>query len=319
MDLYCIGELLVDFMPGDQPGSYVRSPGGAPANVAVAAARNGLTAGMNCMVGDDGFGQFLLDTLRENGVRPLNSRLCTQAVTTMAFVTRLPGGERAFTFARKPGADQFLSEEDVREQTLEETVMIHAGSFSLSAASADAATRKALRLGHEMGKLVSFDVNYRDGIWNGDAAACREAVMTCLPWIDILKVSEEESALFGGEAAFPALMRQYALTVVVETRGAAGARAWYDGQVLQVPGHPVRCVDATGAGDAFFGGLLSSLRLQHVEHAPDLTREILLRALQYGNAAGALCVQKSGAIPALPALAQIEQFLRGSGSGREPG
>lgn len=45
MDLYSVGEMLVDFLPGSEPGSYIRNAGGAPANVAIAAARNGLEAG----------------------------------------------------------------------------------------------------------------------------------------------------------------------------------------------------------------------------------------------------------------------------------
>lgn len=69
MDLYSVGEMLVDFLPGSEPGSYIRNAGGAPANVAIAAARNGLEAAMCCSVGDDDFGRYLLGTLRENRVR----------------------------------------------------------------------------------------------------------------------------------------------------------------------------------------------------------------------------------------------------------
>ena len=64
MDLYSVGEMLVDFLPGSEPGSYIRNAGGAPANVAIAAARNGLEAAMCCSVGDDDFGRYLLGTLR---------------------------------------------------------------------------------------------------------------------------------------------------------------------------------------------------------------------------------------------------------------
>ena len=71
MDLYSIGEMLIDFIPGDVPGSYLRNAGGAPANLAIAAARCGLDTGLCCSVGNDDFGRFLLDTLRQNGVRVL--------------------------------------------------------------------------------------------------------------------------------------------------------------------------------------------------------------------------------------------------------
>ena len=162
MDLYSVGEMLVDFLPGSEPGSYIRNAGGAPANVAIAAARNGLEAAMCCSVGDDDFGRYLLGTLRENRVRCIRREPCREAVTTMAFVSLTEEGERSFTFVRKPGADMFLREEDVREADIRDTVIVHAGSCSLSASPAAEATAKALHLGREMGRLVSFDVNYRD-------------------------------------------------------------------------------------------------------------------------------------------------------------
>lgn len=42
MDIYSIGEMVIDFLPGEKEGEYIRNAGGAPANVAIAAARNGL-------------------------------------------------------------------------------------------------------------------------------------------------------------------------------------------------------------------------------------------------------------------------------------
>ena len=192
MDLYSIGEMLIDFVPGSEPGSYIRNAGGAPANLAIAAARNGLETAICCAVGDDDFGRFLQATLAENGVRCVKKELCREAVTTMAFITLSETGERSFTFARKPGADMFIREEDVREEDIRETVIVHAGSCSLSASPAAEATAKALRLGWELGKLVSFDLNYRDMMWNGRPEACAAKVREILPYVDLLKVADDE-------------------------------------------------------------------------------------------------------------------------------
>ncbi len=68
VDVYSIGEMVIDFIPGSENASYVRKAGGAPANVAIAVAKNGLKASMCCKVGDDSFGQFLMNTLAEFGV-----------------------------------------------------------------------------------------------------------------------------------------------------------------------------------------------------------------------------------------------------------
>ena len=290
-DLYSIGEMVIDFIPGSETASYIRKAGGAPANVAIAVAKNGLNAAMCCKVGDDDFGRFLLDTLRENNVDVACPELCEEAVTTMAFVTLAENGERKFTFARKPGADMLLREADVREADI-----LHAGSCSLSAQPVKDATVRALRLGHEFEKLVSFDVNYRNVMWKDDIDACTAAVKDILKYVDLLKISEEEVDMVGGVDAIPALMAENGIALVVETLGSEGARAYFGGSTFDVPGKKVKAVDATGAGDAFWGAFLARLRIQGVEKASDLTEGGIREALEYGNISGCICVQHKGAI-----------------------
>ena len=147
MDIYSIGEMVIDFIPGEEKGSYIRNAGGAPANVAIAAARNGLETGMCCKVGEDDFGKFLMETLKKEGVRVMCRKRCEEATTTMAFVSLKDDGERTFTFARKPGADMFLKEFEVQEEDIAASRVVHAVSCSLSAEPVASATRKALRLG----------------------------------------------------------------------------------------------------------------------------------------------------------------------------
>lgn len=314
-DLYSIGEMLIDFIPGAERDSYIRKAGGAPANVAIAVAKNGLQASMCCKVGDDDFGRFLLDTLREYHVEAACPELCPDAVTTMAFVTLAEDGERRFTFMRKPGADMLLSEEDVKEADIAGSAMIHAGSCSLSAQPERAATVRAMRLAHELGRLVSFDVNYRNVMWNDDVEACAGAVREILPCVDLLKISEEEVEMLGGEGAIPALMRENGIALVVQTLGSKGARAYFGGASFDVPGRKVKAVDATGAGDAFWGAFLSKLRLLGVSRTDDLTADIIRQALEYGNVSGCICVQKKGAIAAIPTREEIEQYMKNEGKG----
>ena len=305
MDLYGIGELLIDFIPGSEPFSYIRKAGGAPANVSIAAARSGMQVGMCCSVGEDDFGRFLMETLAENGVKAMHPELCKEAVTTMAIVTLAPDGDRSFTFVRKPGADMMLEEEDVKEADIADAVIVHSGSVTLSASPVDRATVRALQLGHEMGKLVSFDVNYRNVMWESKDA-CTAYVKKILPYVDLLKISDEEVDMLGGEEHVLQVMEEYGITMVVETLGAKGARCFFGGEIFDVPGRKAVCVDAS---DAFWGGFLSSLRIQGVEKASQLTRPILEKAMNYGNVSGWICVQSKGAIESLPTRAQIESHL----------
>lgn len=309
MDIICMGEMLIDFTPGNEPDSYVANPGGAPANVAISLARNGLQAGFLGILGNDDFGRKLMDTLQKDGVKVLCSELTDQAVTTLAFVTLYENGERSFTFARKPGADMLLSQKDVRKEDVEACRMLHAGSVSLSDNPCREAIFYGMKTASEQGKFVSFDVNYREMIWH-NREKCKNEVDKVFPFVDFLKISDEELFFVGGEESrIPDFMEKNGIAVVIETLGSQGARYFFRGQSQMVEGLKVKAVDATGAGDAFWGGFLTSILSCKIGNISELTEEMVQNAVIYGNVSGALCVQKKGGIPALPGRREIIQYL----------
>lgn len=305
--IICIGEMVIDFLPGNEEGVYIRKAGGAPANVAVAAARNNVSAGFCGRMGNDDFGCFLVDTLKKNEVAVLCPELVDEATTTMAFVTLEANGERSFTFARKPGADMFLSRADIDRARIWEADIVHAGSCSLSKDPAADATVYAMESAWKNGKMVSFDVNYRNLMWNNNRDACKAAVQKVLPTVDFLKISEEEEDMLDGSPED--IAKEYDITVIVETLGAEGAHCYFDSQSITVPGKKAKCVDVTGAGDAFWGNFLSYLLKNRVRSTNDLSIELIKQALKYGNLAGWLCVQKKGAMESLPTAAELEAIL----------
>ena len=309
MKVLSVGEMVIDFLPGDSEGVYIRKAGGAPANVAIALARQCCEAGFCGMMGNDDFGRFLLKTLTDNGVTPLVTELTDIATTTMAFVTLHGKGERSFTFARKPGADMFLNKEHLNHKWFDEAGIIHAGSCSLSKGDAKEATSYALEEGHRQGKLISFDVNYRDLLWDCDRVAASRAVEAVLPNVDFLKLSEEEVGMFCSEETLPKFMRDNHISVAVETLGANGARCFWNGGIYEVPGLKKTRVDTTGAGDAFWGGFIAALVKAGVNSTADINKEVLLNALRRGNISGWLCVQKKGAVEALPTAAEVQRYM----------
>ena len=315
-DIVTIGEMVIDFLPGKEKGSYLRNAGGAPANVAIAAVRNGLKAGMYCKVGNDDFGKFLLDTLKNEGVDALSPEMTDRAVTTMAFVSLDDNGERSFTFSRKPGADMMLSSSEISEDLIKGSRLVHGGSFSLSEGDAKDATIKALKEAHEAGKLVSFDINYRNVAWKDDKQKCAEEVGKILPFVDFLKISDEEIDMVGGRENIPELMRKNDLSVVVETLGGEGAECFYKDGSFVHHGYPVESgmiADTTGAGDAFWGGFLSRILILGVDKVGDITENTLKDALDYGNISGSLCVRSKGALASLPDRAGIEAVRKEAG------
>ena len=292
--------MVIDFTPGKEPNSYVANPGGAPANAAIAVSRLGRKSAFCGMLGADAFGDLLQRTLEENGVYAACRRRCSDAVTTLAFVSLTPSGERSFTFTRKPGADMFLQPSDIDDALLQESRIVHAGSCSLSKGTASEATRCAMHRAKELGKLVSFDINYRDLIWDEDRQAAQAAVAAVLPDIDLLKLSDEEECFVGGWENIEAVMRENGISLAVMTRGAGGAEAVWNGTHFSVPGRKVPVADTNGAGDAFWGGFLATLAENDCKTPADFTPGIIRRALETANMTGSLTVQHPGAIPALP-------------------
>lgn len=311
MDFIAIGEIVIDFIPGREKHSYIRNAGGAPANVAISLARNGFSSGIYCKVGDDDFGRFLINTLKENHVKPLSPEPSREATTTMAFVSLTEQNERSFTFARKPGADMMLDKSEIRDEDLKECKILHTGSCILSSGKAVQATEYALRRARELGKMISFDINYRNLMWNNDEEACTKKVREQLPCVDLLKLSEEELDMVDGEKNIPHLMKENNIAVTVLTLGAEGARVFFRDDSRFLRGYRVDHVaDTTGAGDAFWGGFLSRILELRVTRTDDLNMDILIDAVNYGNVSGCLAVRKKGAISSLPHKAQIEKFLR---------
>ena len=283
MDFITVGEMVIDFLPGQEAGSYIRNAGGAPANVAIAIARNGLTAGVYCKLGNDDFGKFLIKTLQENNVTPLAPELTDEAITTMAFVSLNEQNDRSFTFARKPGADMLLDKSEIKEEDLKNCRIVHAGSCSLSAGKVIETTKYVMEKAHEFGKLVSFDINYRNLMWNDDKEACTKEVQSILKYVDFLKLSDEELDMVGGYDNILNIMKEYSITVVVLTKGSDGSELFYEGQAVVIPGFKVDVVaDTTGAGDAFWGGLLSYLLNQGINTVDQLNVELLKMLLYMG-------------------------------------
>lgn len=309
MKILCTGEMLIDFTPvSGMSNTYTANPGGAPANVAVSVARNGIEAGFLGKLGNDDFGKLLVNTLKKDGVEILVPELTDEATTTLAFVSLDESGDRSFTFARKPGADMLLRKEDVEAVDFSQWDIVHAGSVSQSGNSPERdSVLYALRKAKENKKLVSFDINYRDKIWSFED--CLKESEKIFPLTDLLKISEEELLFTGGEDNIPAFMKKHDIAVVVLTRGGDGARIFFDGRTQDIASMKAKVVDTTGAGDAYWGGFLSCLLGEGVKSTEDISMDKLIKAGRYGAVSGGLCIQKPGGIPALPAKEEICNIL----------
>ena len=317
-DLVCLGELLIDFVamtPGSlraAPG-FVKAAGGAPANVAVAASRLGLKAGFVGKVGDDEFGRFLLDTLRENRVDVTGLRLSSRGATPLAFVSVTENAERDFLFYWDRTADHFMSTRDIPARLVRSSRIFHYGSISLIHPATRSATHHALNAALSGPRtFVSCDPNLRLDLWPSRAAAKR-TVLETIKKVHLVKVNEGELQFLTGFSdvirGIKALSR-FTKAAIIVTRGPRGAIFRWHQEEGEVPGFSVPAIDGTGAGDGFVAGFLRCLAA-----VPDDLRKLKPEAalvsewVRYANAVGALATMKRGAIPAFPTPDEVKALL----------
>ncbi|UCE00808.1 MAG: carbohydrate kinase [Chloroflexota bacterium] len=317
MDILCLGELLIDMFPAEigrsmtEVSAFHPKPGGAPANVAVAAARLGARSGFIGKVGEDIFGRFLESVLIHEGVDTQGMRFDTQARTTLVFIAMPDVHSAEFVFYRNPGADMLLRPDELPVASLQLTRCLHFGSLSLIDEPIRGATLRAIEIARAAGALISFDVNYRPALWSNQEAA-RQRVLETLPLVDLVKVNQTELKLLTSfeqmeQGSFELLSHGPRLCVV--TLGAEGSFFQSGKHNAFIPGFAVETVDATGCGDAFVAGMLTQL-VRSSHPIDELPADDLGKALRYANAVGALTALAQGVIPALPHAGQVAEFLQ---------
>ena len=315
LDLLCLGELLIDFVPVPAGLSLARArrlalaPGGAPANVAVAARRLGLKTGFIGKVGDDAFGRLLRDVLARQHIDLTLFGLTRDSSTRLAFITNETDEQQRFMFYGNPGADILLKPQDIRAGYMKNARALHFGSISLIQEPARSATFAAIELARKFGLMVSFDPNLRPPLWPSLKQAKRQ-ILEALKFCQVLKLSDSEwEFLFPNRTFQEALdpLWRAGVQVAAMTLGGNGAMVASRQAIVKVDALKVEVVDTTGAGDGFMAGLIYGL--SHRE--PSTLRHSELRELaRLAAVVGSLTCRRPGAIPAFPALREVMQTLQ---------
>lgn len=314
-DVTALGEMLIDFtMQGrNEQGQriFAQNAGGAPANVMAAMAKLGARTAFIGKAGNDMHGKFLKETLDNCGIDSTGFILSDDYFTTLAFVDVKENGEREFSFARNHGADKMLSIKDLSLETISNSHILHIGSISLTAEPCRSATMCAVREAKRVNCVISYDPNYRASLWSGEPEAVSQ-MRSMLKYSDLVKISEEETELmtdeFDYEKAAEALLRQ-GVKIAVITLGKLGAyvRTSDGGQIVK--GFRNKALDATGAGDAFWGGFL--YQFCRCGKLPDeVSVSEAASFADFGNAVASVCVESYGAIPAMPTMEQVAEKMQ---------
>ncbi|MCM3729497.1 carbohydrate kinase [Neobacillus cucumis] len=318
--MYSIGEVLIDFIPLQKGKAlkdvleFERAPGGAPANVAAAVAKYGGRASMITKLGNDAFGDFLLEQLQQAGVMTDKISRTSEANTGLAFVSLRADGERDFSFYRKPSADLLLHESEIEENWFEEGDILHFCSVDLVESPMKQAHVKAIRLAKDKGSIISFDPNVRLPLWE-HPEACRKTILEFIPKAQLVKISDEELEFITGINEVDRAIQSLFVgdvKAVIFTKGSQGAELYVKGQQFQSSGFAVDVQDTTGAGDAFIGGFLYKLLEKNVrqQNLEEVLHKYYQEILTYANASGALTTTGKGAISSLPTKEEIIQLVQ---------
>jgi sugar/nucleoside kinase (ribokinase family) len=344
-DVTALGELLIDFVPvstdADGYPTLAAKPGGAPANYLAALAVYGAKTAFLGKVGADMFGKLLIQTLKSAGIETKGILEDPTVFTTLAFVALDSGGNRSFSFARKPGADICIRFEELDLSLIDSSRVFHFGTLSLTDEPSRDTVRRAVEYARDGDKLITFDPNLRLQLWKSPEEA-KLQMLWGLRHADIVKISDEEvrflwgsgeddggdgesghknspagqqpeekisrEALSGVECARKAFHESGAKLVML-TMGRDGCVLINRNGLITAGTPPVQTVDTTGAGDIFGGSAVS--RVLKLEKQPDeLTVEELTKIASFAATAASLSTQKHGGIPSIPVEEEIEGAQR---------
>jgi sugar/nucleoside kinase (ribokinase family) len=262
----CLGEALVDLIC-ERPitdiaeaDSFVPHFGGAVANVAVVAARNGARIALAGGAGGDAWGRWLSDRLRREGVDISLFELVPDAATPLAVVAVNPAGEATYSIYGQTIATVVHAIGGRIDEAVRRSAALFISSNTLVGEEERELTMHARRATLELGRPVVFDPNLRLHRWRSHADAAT-AANACVPGALLVRANVGEAELMTGEEeperAASALLKAGAQMVVI-TLGPDGAIL--RGELrLDVPGEPATVLSTIGAGDVLTGILLARL------------------------------------------------------------
>ena len=325
LDVITIGRASVDLY-GQQIGSrledigtFAKSVGGCPANIAIGTGRLGLKSALITRVGNEQMGRFIREQLAREGVATAGIATDPERLTALVLLAVEEEGVSPMIFYRSDCADMALSEEDIDEAFIASARAIVVTGTHFSRANSDAAQRKAIRIAKANGRKVVFDIDYRPNLWGlaGHAEGFERYVKsdkvsgklkTVLPDCDLIVGTEEEIMIASGaDDVLGALktIRSLSPATIVLKRGAMGCIV-YDGEIsddledgIVGRGFPIEVFNVLGAGDAFMSGLLRGW----------LGGESLETAATWANACGAFAVSRLLCSPEYPTWEELQFFL----------
>lgn len=313
----CLGEILFDCLANqlgrslEQVESWTSYPGGAPANVACALNKLGTPTGFIGCVGQDEFGDTLVQLLQTIGVDVQGVQRHPTAPTRQVYVLRSESGDRMFSgfgdLDTTEFADTHLQANQLPVELFEAADFLVLGTLELAYPESRAAIERALQLAEQHYVKTLVDVNWRPMFWP-DPEIAPAMIQNLLKRVDFLKLADEEAEWLFGTTDPGAIAHRLGNTEsVLVTAGRKGCTYYLGGHEGHLNAFEVESEDTTGAGDSFVAGFLHQIAQNGLQSLsdPEMAKKVIL----YASAVGALTTTRPGAIAAQPTPAEVEAFL----------
>lgn len=285
--IYVLGSLNMDlvietpYMP--QAGetilgkNFKTCAGGKGANQAMACGRLGGKAAMCGVVGEDAFGQTLIDALSQNGV-DVSCLRKTAGPTGVAMILIEKGDNRIILDA---GANGKLTKEDV--------------DAFLATAKKDDIFLTQLECPIPVIGYALQEAKKRDMYTILNPAPANGDILPYLDSVDLITPNESELQILGGLSA----LQEAGIPVVLTTLGGNGFEITQDGTSTHYPCLKVQVVDTTAAGDTLCGGLAVGLA----------EGKSLADSARFGSIAASIACTRPGAQPSIPTREEVLQYI----------
>jgi len=265
-DLFAIGEAVIDFISTEMAGSLASANkfhtfvGGQPTNLAIDLALLGKNTGIACCVGADGFGDYIIQYLKDSQVNTDYIQQTESAPTSISIIAR-----HTITpdFVINRGADACLQDGFELEDVVANSRIVHSSAFALSREPARSTVVAGLRMADKNDCLVTFDPNYHPKIWP-DTDEMVDKLKSVYQYVDVTKPSLDDCERIFGKPMPPQEFAEQFLDwgskVVIITMGSQGVYlAMNSGERYSIQPENVEVADVTGAGDAFWAGYLAAI------------------------------------------------------------
>jgi 2-dehydro-3-deoxygluconokinase len=298
-----LGEPLIEFnRPKEGDGrTWLQGFGGDSQNVAIAASRQGATAGYLTSLGDDWMGDAFLELWKSEGLDASRVSRHPTAPTGVSFVTHSAAGHK-FDYLRKNSAASLMTPETLAKDYIAGARFFHLSAIGQAISeSARATCDAAIDTAKAAGVKVSYDTNLRLRLWDLETARKKidETIARCDIALPSLDDSRQLTGLTEAEAIADHYLRLGAPMVALKM-GAEGSLIVTAGKRYRLAPHKVNAVDATGAGDTFDGAFLARL----------LEGDDPETAGRYANVAAALSTTGYGAVTPMPRRADVLAALK---------